>query len=165
MEIGTQSYGDRGGATAEAKDKARELTRTARERAFATLDERKGQLSGLLDRMADTMRDDQLGAYASEYARRGADLLRGQSADELFRSARRAVRARPGILLGACFVAGLAFARLMKGSMGADGWGGRRFDESGRDDERLGRSLDESGHREGAWAQSGAGSRLGEGEP
>jgi hypothetical protein len=119
----------------------------------------------LLDRMADTMQDDQLGGYASEYARRGAELLRRQSADELFRSARRAVRSRPGILLGACFVAGLAFARLMKGGMG-DRWGGERQDPGGRDDERLARGYGESGYREGAWAQRGAGSRLGgEGEP
>jgi len=171
MEIGmtpSGSYGGSTGATGEAKEKAKELKRTARERALTTIDERKGQLSGLLDRMADAMQDDQLGAYASDYARRGAEMLRRQPADELFRSVRRGVRSRPGVLLGACFVAGLAFARLMKGSASDGGWDGERHDEGRLDEERWsGRGYGEGGHREGSWAaRTGAGEpRLREGEP
>jgi hypothetical protein len=166
MEIGTQ-YGGRDGATAEAKDKARQLQRTARDRAMATLGDRKDQLSGLLDRMADTMQDDALGGYASEYARRGAELLRRQSADDLFRSVRQGVRSRPGVLLGACFVAGLAFARLMKGSASDGEWGGERRADGRFDAERWGdRGYGGSGYREGSWAQRGAGEPpLREGEP
>ncbi len=167
MEIGTHhpdpyGHGMESGAAGEAKEKAKELTRTARDRALSVLEEQKGQLSGLLDRMADAMHDDRLGGYASEYARRGAELLRRQSADELFRSVRRGVRSRPGVLLSACFVAGLAFARLMKGSMGDGGRG--RLDEGRFDSGRWAeRGYGESGHREGSWSSpepmGGAGRR------
>jgi hypothetical protein len=122
METGThQPFSTPRHTTDEAKDKAKHLTRTARDRALSTLDQQKAQLSGLLERVADTAGDDRLGGYASDYARRGAELLRSRSADEIFQSIRRNVRSRPGLVLSACFVAGLAFARLMKGSMGAGG--------------------------------------------
>jgi hypothetical protein len=171
MEIGThppERSGGSSGSTGEAKERARELTRTARERALSTLDERKGELSRLLDRMAETMQEDQIGAYASEYARRGADFLRRQSTDEIFRSVRRGVRSRPGLLLGTCFVAGLAFARLMKGSMSDGGWGGgERYDEERFDSGRWSeRGYGESGYREGSWSGPGAADpRPSEGEP
>jgi hypothetical protein len=130
METGTQNpqpFGGRSpGTTGDTKEKAKELTHTARERALSTLDQQKAQLSNLLERVADTTRDDRLGAYASDYARRGAEFLRRQSADELFRSARQEFRSRPGLVLSACFVAGLALARLAKGSAGR----GRSFGES-----------------------------------
>lgn len=164
MEIGTHhpepyGHGVESGAAGEAKEKAKELTRTARDRALSVLDEQKGQLSGLLDRVADTMQDDRLGGYASEYARRGAELLRRQSADELFRSVRSGVRSRPGLLLSACFVAGLAVARLMKGSMGD---GGRGRLDSGR---WSGRGHGESGYREGSWSSPEPTGGAGRGEP
>ena len=133
--------------TGEAKEKAKELTRTARDRALSTLDQQKGQLSGLLDRVADTIQDDRLGGFASEYARRGAELLRRQSADEIFHSVRRGVRSRPGVVLSACFIAGLAFARLMKGSTSEGGWGDR---ERQFDSGRYGGG--ESGYGEGSFA-------------
>jgi hypothetical protein len=125
METGThQPFSTPRGTTDEAKEKAKHLTRTARERALSTLEQQKGQLSSLLERVADAAGDDRLGGYASEYARRAAELLRGRSADEIFQSLRRNVRSRPGLVLSASFVAGLAFARLMKGSMGrAGGYG------------------------------------------
>jgi hypothetical protein len=137
METGTHHHdpfsgGTSQGTTGEAKEKAKELTRTARDRALSTLDQQKAQLSGLLDRVADTVRDDRLGGYASDYARRGSEFLRRQSADEIYHSVRRNLRSRPGLMLSACFVAGLAFARLMKGSTGDAGWregfDERRFD-------------------------------------
>jgi hypothetical protein len=160
METGTHhpaAFGGRTdtGATGEAQRKAKELTRTARDRALSSLDQQKGQVSALLERVADTIEDDRLGAYASDYARRGADLLRRSSAQELLDSVRRGLRSRPGLTLSACFVAGLAFARLMKGSMG-DG-GGARFDEgeysAGRRFAESGYP-GESGYREGSWART-----------
>jgi hypothetical protein len=124
METGTQNpqpFGGRSpGTTGDAKEKAKELTHTARDRALSTLDQQKAQLSSLLERVADTTRDDRLGAYASDYARRGAEFLRRRSADELLRSARQEFRSRPGLVLSACFVAGLALARLAKGSAAGD---------------------------------------------
>ncbi len=159
METGTQhpepfSGRPQGGATGEAKEKAEELTRTTRDRALSTLDRQKEQVSGLLERVADAVQDDRLGGYASEYARRGAELLRRQSADELFRSVRRGFRSRPGVVLSACFVAGLAFARLMKGSTGnawgeRSGFGGQRFDAARWRDRGYGESrYTESGYGE-----------------
>lgn len=154
METGThhpEPFGSSTGrtesvSTGQAKEKATELSHRVRDRAMATLDQRKEQVCELLERVADGTRDDQLGGYASEYARRGAEFLRRQSADELFDSMRRGFRSRPGVVLSAAFVAGLAFARLMKGSMGAGGGESdeRRFD-AGRWAER---GYGESGYPE-----------------
>jgi hypothetical protein len=121
METGThQPFGTQRSSTDDVKDKAKHLTRTARERALSTLDQQKGQLGDVLERMADASRDDRLGGWVSDYARRGAELLRNRSAGEILESVRRNVRSRPALLLSASFVAGLAFARLMKGSAGGD---------------------------------------------
>lgn len=163
METGSQhpepfgSSGGRpqGGAASDAKEKATELTRTARERALSTLDQQKEQLCGLLERVAETTQDDRLGGYASDYARRGAEFLRRRSTDEILHSVQRSFRSRPGVVLSACFVAGVAFARLVKGSMG-DGRsaGGTRFEQERRFD--AGRWRDrgygESGYEEGSFA-------------
>jgi hypothetical protein len=143
--------------TGEAKEKAAELTRTARDRALSTLDQQKSQLGGLLERIADTIKDDRLGGFASEYARRGAELLHRRSADDIFRSVRSGIRSRPGVVLSACFVAGLAFARLMKGSASEGGWGDReRFDEgrfdAGRWQERGYGESGDGGYGEGSIA-------------
>jgi hypothetical protein len=160
METGTHHPDPFGGArqghaTGEAKEKAKELTRTARDRALSTLDEQKAHLSGVLERVADSVKDDRFGAYASDYARRGAELLRQRSADDMFRSVRHGLRSRPGLVLSACFVAGLAFARLMKGSMDERRWeeggpGERRFDAGRWSEPEYG----ESGYAEGSWARS-----------
>jgi hypothetical protein len=107
-------------STEQLKEKASELTHTARERAFSALEQQKSHLCGLLDHVADSVQDDALGEYAADYARRGARFLRGRSSDELARSLRRELRARPGLALSAAFVAGLAFARLLKGASGDD---------------------------------------------
>lgn len=125
METGTQhgepyprstaSSAETGGSE-EMKAKASELTHSARQRAMSTLDEQKAQVCTLLDRTADTIQDDRVGRYAAEYARRGAQYLRTRSADELVSSFRSELRARPGLLLSACFVAGLAIARVVRGS-------------------------------------------------
>lgn len=107
------------------KEKASELGRTARERAMTAIDQQKGEVGGLLDRLADTMEGDRIGGYAADYARRGAGYLRRTSADELWSSARTSLRSRPGLLLGACFVAGLALGRILRGD---------RSDERGYED-------------------------------
>jgi hypothetical protein len=120
--------GRQSGTTDDTKEKAKELTRTARDRAFSAVEQQKTQLSGLLERVAETVQDDRLGGYAADYARRGAELLRRQSADELFQSVRRGFRARPGLVLSACFVAGLALARLAKGGAGGGRHDGARFE-------------------------------------
>jgi hypothetical protein len=120
MEPGSQhldpSARGNGGANAgeEMKEKASQLTRTARERAMSAVDQQKDQVSGLLERVADTVAGDRLGGYAADYARRGADYLRRTSADELYWSVRSGLRSRPGVLLSACFVAGVAIARVMR---------------------------------------------------
>jgi hypothetical protein len=106
--------GDGHDAGEEMKERATELTRRARGRAMQTIDQRKGEVSGLLDRMADTMQDDHLGAYVADIARRGAQLLRGRSADELLSSARSEVTARPAAFLSLSFLAGFAIARLAR---------------------------------------------------
>jgi hypothetical protein len=127
MEPGTQDRDpfarkSGGESTEQLKEKASELTHTARQRAFSALEQQKSQLCGLLDRVADSVQDDPLGEYASEYARRGAQFLRSRPSDELARSFQRELRARPGLALSAAFVVGLAFARLVKGA-GGDGMG------------------------------------------
>jgi hypothetical protein len=153
MEPGTQDLGfsSHGGGGAKAgeqmKEKASQLTHTARERAMSTLDGQKEQLCGLLERVADTMADDRLGGYGADYARRGAQYLRRTSSREIVASVRDGLRARPGVLLSACFVAGLAVARLMRGAAedgdrwrGEDAW---RGGEGWRGDE-------------GGWSEAGA---------
>lgn len=152
METGTHDpFGSGKTTSGEAKEKAKELSRTARERAMSAVGQGKEQVCSVLERAADSMQDDRLGSYASDYARRGAEFLRRQSPDELLDSARRTLRARPGLVLSACFVAGLAFARLVKGAA-SDGdearYGGRRFDEGRWREPGYG----ESGYREGSWA-------------
>jgi len=106
--------GDGHGAGEEMKERATEVTRRARGRAMETIDERKGELSGLLERMADTIQDDRLGAYAADVARRGAQFLRGRSADELLSSARTELATRPAAFLSLSFLAGFAIARLAR---------------------------------------------------
>jgi hypothetical protein len=161
METGTHDpFGGGQTTTGEAKEKARELTRTTRERAMSAVGQGKDQLCGVLERAADSMDDDRFGRYASDYARRGAEFLRRRSPDELLDSARRTLRSRPGVVLSACFVAGLAFARFVKGaaSDGDEGrYDGRRFDEGRWREPETG----ESGRREGSWptADPGAGWR------
>jgi hypothetical protein len=134
METGTQhgdpfaSRSSGSPATEDAKQKATELTQTARQRALSTLDGQKEQLSGLLDRVAETAEGDRLGGYASDYARRGAEYLRRHSADEIVGSVRDGIRSRPGLLLSACFVAGLVVARMLRRDDGAadQDWRGDR---------------------------------------
>lgn len=98
----------------EVKQRATDVTRRARSRAMERLDAQKGELSGLLDRVADTMEQDRMGAYAADFARRGAELLRGRSANELFSSARAEITNRPGAFLSLSFLAGFALARLAR---------------------------------------------------
>ena len=105
-----------GESTEQLKEKASELTHTARQRAFSAIEQQKSQLCGLLDHVADSVQGDPLGEYAAEYARRGAQFLRSRRSDELARSVQRELRARPGLALSAAFVVGLAFARLVKGA-------------------------------------------------
>lgn len=129
MEIGSQDQdlyeGSPGSTDAEKlKEKATQLTRTARQRAMSTVDGQKDQIGSLLDRMAQSAEGDRFGQYAAEYARRGADYLRRHSAEELFDDLRAGIRSRPGLLLGACFVAGLAVARVMKRDPGEQPWRG-----------------------------------------
>ena len=102
-------------STDELKDKAQQLTDTARGKAMNALDSNKDQIVSAIEKMADSMKDDPYGRYAAQYARRGADYLRDHSADELITSVRGELRDRPVVVLGACFLAGLAFSRLMKG--------------------------------------------------
>jgi hypothetical protein len=159
METGTHHPEPRGArqgqSTEEAKQKAKELTRTARERALSTLDAQRTQLGSVLERVADSIQDDRIGAYAADYARRGAAVLRERSAEEIFGSIRAGLRSRPGLVLSACFVAGLAFARIAKGSIagGRDGGelGERRFDAGRWSEPGYG----ESGYAEGTWGTPG----------
>lgn len=115
--IGT-GYGERmPGATTqteELKGKAGQLGRTARDRAMGTLDQNKDQVCGALEKLADALEDDKIGRFAADYARRGAEYLRHQSSNDLLTLARTELRQRPGMLLGACFVAGLAFSRMLR---------------------------------------------------
>lgn len=130
MEFGSQdqdlyAQGSPGSKdTGELKEKATQLTHTARQRAMSTVDGQKAQLSSLLDRMAQSAEGDRFGQYAADYARRGAEYLRRHSAEELFDNVRSGIRSRPGLLLGACFVAGLAVARVMKRDPGEQRWSG-----------------------------------------
>jgi hypothetical protein len=137
-----------GESTEQLKEKASELTHTARQRAFSALEQQKSQLCGLLDHVADSVQDDPLGGYAAEYARRGAQFLRSRPSAELARSFQRELRARPGLALSAAFVVGLAFARLVKGA-GGDGMG-----------ERSARARWASG--EGEWRERGYGELRGD---
>jgi hypothetical protein len=138
METGTEHGAPYPHGTAGAeqvKAKASELTQTARRRAMTTLDQQKTQVCDLLDRVAENIEDDRIGRHAAEYARRGSSYLRGRSADEIFDSVRAELRARPGVLLSACFVAGLAIARVMRGAGDRDGeraQGAWREDEASR---------------------------------
>jgi hypothetical protein len=102
------------GAGDEMKERAAEVTRRARGRAMETLDREKGELSGLLDRVADTIQDDRLGTYAVDTIRRGAQFLRGRSTDDIVSSARTELTTRPAAFLSLSFLAGFAIARLAR---------------------------------------------------
>jgi len=112
--FGSSSPGAGMGQGQELKDRATQLTHGARRRATERLDSQKGELSSLLDRVAETMEGDRLGGYAAEYVRKGAELLRGRSTDELLTSAGAQLRARPAALVGAAFLAGFAIARMAR---------------------------------------------------
>jgi hypothetical protein len=117
--IGT-SYGERmpgsaaGSSAEELKGKATQLKESARTKAMGTLDANKDQVCQMLDKVADTIEDDRLGRYAADYARRGAEYLRRQSSDDLVTIVAGELRRRPGMLLGACFLGGLAFSRMLR---------------------------------------------------
>ena len=139
MEMGSQEQGryaeGSSADTGELKEKATQLTHTARQRAMSTIDQQKDQIGSLLDRLAQSAEGDRFGGYAADFARRGADYLRRHSAEELFDNLRSGIRARPGLLLGACFVGGLAIARVMKGGDSGGGYQTRsngRWDAEGR---------------------------------
>lgn len=109
--LGGPSYG-RGSDT--MKDKASELTSKARGQAAGAIDAQKDQVSALLDKVAGALEGDRLGGYVADYARRGAELLRGRSGDELMTTARTSARERPAVIVAASFVAGFALARLVR---------------------------------------------------
>lgn len=98
----------------EMKEKAQALGEGARRQASRKLDSQKGQLSALLDRVAETMEGDQLGGYAAGYVRRGAELLRGRSTDELVSAAGEGLRSRPAAVVSLAFLAGFAVARMAR---------------------------------------------------
>jgi hypothetical protein len=103
-----------GGTQDELKEKATKLTQTARGRAMGALEQQKGQLSSLLDKVAQSVEGDKVGGYVADLAHRGSDYLRGHSADEIFSSASSGVRSRPAALVGASFLVGFAAARLFR---------------------------------------------------
>jgi hypothetical protein len=112
--FGTSTSGAGTGQGQEMKEKATQLSHTARRKATERLDSQKGQISSLLDKVADTMEGDQLGGYAAEYVRKGAELLRGRSTDELLSTAGTQLRTHPAALVGAAFLAGFAIARMAR---------------------------------------------------
>lgn len=101
-------------STDELKDKAQQLTESARGKAMTALDSNKDQICVAIEKVAEAMQDDPYGRYAAQYVRRGADYLRAHSADEMLSSMRGGMRERPVAILGACFLAGLAFSRMLK---------------------------------------------------
>lgn len=111
---GAGAYGRSTGDGGELKDKAATITRTARSRMTEKLETQKGELSSLLDKVAENMQDDRLGGYAADYVRRGAEFLRGRSTDDLLAAATSQLRARPSVLVGASFLVGFAIARLAR---------------------------------------------------
>jgi hypothetical protein len=108
------TYGRDTGEGGELKDKAATLTRTARSRMTETLDSQKGELSSLLEKVAENIQDDRFGAYAADYVRRGAEFLKGRSTDDIVAGAMTQLRTRPSVLVGASFLAGFAMARLAR---------------------------------------------------
>jgi hypothetical protein len=98
----------------EPKEKAKRLSQTASGRAMAELDNRKGEVSGLLDKVAQNVGDDRIGGYVADCARRGAEYLRNHSAQEMLGSIRSGLTSRPATLVGASFLVGFAAARLFK---------------------------------------------------
>jgi hypothetical protein len=104
--------GDR--QTDELKDKATELTSRASGKAAQELDARKEELCSMLEKMASAVEDERFGSYAADWVRRGASYLRSHDTRELFSSAGERARSNPAAVLGASFVAGLAFARLLR---------------------------------------------------
>lgn len=114
---GTSGYGSTSvgvGEGHEMREKASELSHSARRKATERLDSQKGQITSLLDKVAETIKDDKLGGYAADYVRKGAELLRGRSTDELITSAGAQLRSRPAALVGAAFLAGFAVARMAR---------------------------------------------------
>jgi len=114
-EAGFGSGSAPGGEMAgEMKEKAQALGETARRQASRKLDARKGQVSGLMERLAETMEGDELGGYAAGYVRRGAEMLRSRSTDELVAAAGEGLRRRPAAIVGLAFLAGFAVARFAR---------------------------------------------------
>jgi hypothetical protein len=111
---GTSPYGGSTGDGSELKDKAAALGQTARSRMAQTLDGQKGELSSLLEKVAENIQDDRFGAYAADYVRRGAEFLKGRSTDDILSSVMTQARTRPSLLVGASFLAGFAIARLAR---------------------------------------------------
>ena len=103
-----------GGAQDELKDKATKLTQTARGRAVEAMEQQKGQVCSLLDKVAQNVEGDKVGGYVADFARRGSEYLRRHSADEILSSASTGVRSRPAALVGASFLVGFAAARLFR---------------------------------------------------
>lgn len=98
----------------EMKGKTSELAHKASDRALAKIDGRKDQVSDALEKVADAISDDQIGRYAADYVRRGAEYLRGQSTGDIVSRAQSELRDRPGAMISLCLLAGFTLARLAR---------------------------------------------------
>lgn len=98
----------------ELKEKASHLTQTARGRAMSALDQQKGQVCSMLDKVAQNVEDEKVGGYVADFARRGSEYLKNHSADEIFSSATTQLKGRPAALIGPSFLVGFALARLFR---------------------------------------------------
>jgi len=121
----------------QAGGKVREFADSGKSRATDVLEE----LSRVVADTADSI-DERLGNNYGEYARKAADSvssfadsLRGKDVDELYDTARSAVRKSPGIAIGIAAVVGFTLVRLVKAGLdeGEDSnrGGGRRTNSGG----------------------------------
>jgi hypothetical protein len=110
----TPRIGGSDGDAEELRDKASQLTTKASSRAAQELDSRKEEICSMLEKMARAVEDERFGSYAADWVRRGASYLRSHDSRELFSTAGERARSNPAAVLGASFVAGLAFARLLR---------------------------------------------------
>jgi ElaB/YqjD/DUF883 family membrane-anchored ribosome-binding protein len=107
----------------QGADRVRDFATGGKTRASDALEE----LSRVFADTADTI-DERLGRDYGEYARRAADTvsgfaetLRSKDVDDIYDTAREAVRKSPGIAIGVAAVVGFALARVVKAGLSSDG--------------------------------------------
>jgi hypothetical protein len=108
---------------AEGRQKAAEYGGVARRKLMERADQKKSELSGRLDKLADNLEDlggedggpeRQVAASAAKYLRQAKDLLDKRSSDELMNLAVSELKNRPSAVVAGLFAVGFLGARFLR---------------------------------------------------